>query len=132
MRPLAPPGGSAVGTLPAPLVQQILANLVTLEFALLVLDAADFRILQGLRVEAMKHRGQAHDRGPAPQSRHPRRRGIDAVPQGRSEPACGLGAVVEAGRTMAPLSAPPPAKGPPLVERIADGIAGMPSAMPQI
>ena len=43
--------GFAVGALPPPFFEQILADLIARQFTLLVLDAADLRILQHLRVE---------------------------------------------------------------------------------
>ncbi len=79
--------GAAVGALALPFLQQVLAQLVAKQRALLVLDAIDFRVLQRLRVKAHELRADGAHRCPALQALDPGHGRVHAVLKRRRQPA---------------------------------------------
>src|SRR5260221_6464462 len=88
---------AAVGALPAELLQQILADLITGQFALLVFHPTDLWILQELSIEADYLLGESSNRSNPAEPPHPGQDVADARLQGGWKPAFGASAVVEAG-----------------------------------
>src|SRR5262245_1174009 len=77
----------AVGALAPPFLQQIFSDLVARQFALLVLDATDLRILQELGIEFDQFKRERVDRTPAAYPRHPGERVADTRLQRGRQPA---------------------------------------------
>ena len=73
--------GIAVGALAMPFLQQVLAQLVAEQGALLVFHARDFRVLQRLHVKAHQFAAERGDGRPALDALHPGHAGIDPVLQ---------------------------------------------------
>src|SRR5260221_2372024 len=88
---------AAVGALPAELLQQILADLITGQFALLVFHPTDLWILQELSIEADYLLGESSNRSKPAEPPHPGQDVADARLQGGWKPAFGASAVVEGG-----------------------------------
>ncbi len=111
-----------VGAFAAPLLQQVLPQLVACQGPLLVLHTVDLGVLHRLSVELHQLLTQRRDRRQLHESAHPGHRRIDPVLQGRRDPARRPGPVIEPGRPVAGLAvAPSPAQGPAVGKRLADG-----------
>ena len=79
--------GIAVRALAAPFLQQVLAQLVAEQGALLVLHSRDFRVLQGLHIKAHQLAAERANRRPTLDAPHPGHAGIDPVLQRGRQPA---------------------------------------------
>ena len=71
--------GITVHTVPAPLFEEVLPHLVAGELALLVLNAADLRVLHELRIEPHEFNRDSRDRRKAPESDAPTRARFDSM-----------------------------------------------------
>jgi hypothetical protein len=116
-------GRAAVGAAAAPLLQQILPDLVARQRALLVLHAADLGVRKQLRIEAHQLHTDGGERHEPPQPVDPGEGRIDPVLEARRKPALGPASVEEAGLTVAGLPPPPAAPdGLPAEQGVADGL----------
>src|SRR5690606_9130051 len=98
--------GVAVGTLAAPLLQQVLTHLIAREGPLLVFHARDFRVLERLHVKAHQLRADGRDGCEAAKALDPRQGGVHAVLQGRREPPWLAGTIQKARCTVPKIAAP--------------------------
>src|SRR6186713_2764042 len=86
---------AAVGALSVPLFEQILADFVAGERALLVLDATDFGVFQQLHIEFDPFKRDAGERQPARQADAPVQDVIEAAGQTGWQPARSTTSIVE-------------------------------------
>jgi hypothetical protein len=70
---------AAIGTAPVPLLQQVFTDLITRQFALLVFDPADLRVLERLSIETHQFLTEGGDRGEPAQPLHPVDGGVEPM-----------------------------------------------------
>ena len=118
--------GIAVSTPAPPLFQEVLAYLISCQFALLILDACYLGMVHELRIELDQLHADLGDRAHAHQPPCPgERRGHPALKR-RRKPALWPPSVVEPGRTVARFALPSPAaNSPPSMQGVLDLLPAM-------
>jgi len=111
----------AVGALPAPLFEQVLAQLIAHKGAILVLGSRDLRVFDELHIEAHQFLNDRGDRSDLSQPSHCRGHRVDAVLKRWRNLAFRLMPVVESGSAIAQVgAAPPSAEAYALLEGLTD------------
>ena len=117
-------GRPAVGAGPPPFFEQVLAHLITREFALLVLHPFDLRVLHEVHIKLHHLHADCFEGAGTQQAARPGERVGDAAFQGRREPALPSRSILEAGCAVARFaSASRLADSPAIIECLFDGIS---------
>ena len=96
---------SAVSTLTTPFFEQVLADFVATKRTLLILDSADLRVLQRLRIELDQLYAACSDGAQTRQAPHPGQHVADSGFERRREPALAfVSPIIEAELSVAGLA----------------------------
>jgi hypothetical protein len=87
---------------------------------MLILDSGYFRIFDLLKIESHQFLTNASDRREFSEAVHPSHGGIDAVLEGRSQPAVRSGSIVKPGFPISEIPPSPSSEDPPVREPVPD------------